>query len=138
MPDRALPINEPTPNGTMTPQRFPRLKPFLAVTVLALSVAVFTQQTASAHPFDDCGPIQGTIQVADDAPYTTKMELARITEAQAREVALGVVAGATVQDVDLDEEDGFLIYEVDLVQDGQEHDVYVDAGSGEVLCTERD
>ena len=54
------------------------------------------------------------------------------------------VPGATVTDVDLDEEDGFLVYEIDLWQDGGpgagpvEFDVTVDAGSGDVLCTERD
>ena len=46
--------------------------------------------------------------------------------------------GATVTGLDLDEEDGYLVYDVELTQDRTEFDVVVDAGSGEVLCSERD
>lgn len=111
-------------------KRFLRPKPLLAALVLTLVLngVAYAQQT------DDCGPLQGTIRVADDAP--DRAELAQVTEAQAREAALGAVAGATVSDVDLEEEDGFLVYEVDLMADGREHEAYVDAGSGEVLCVE--
>lgn len=85
---------------------------------------------------DDCGPLGGTIAVADDARVTP--EMARTTEADARAAALRAVPGATVVDIDLDEDDGFLVYEVDLVDGTVETDVTVDAGSGAVLCTERD
>ena len=89
-----------------------------------------------------CGPIVGTIPVADGAVVTP--DLARVTEDDARAAALRAVPGTTVADVDLDEEDGFLVYDVDLVHAGGpdgtpvEVDVVVDAGSGEVLCTELD
>jgi uncharacterized membrane protein YkoI len=118
----------------MTIPRFPGLNAFSLAAVLALGLtgAAYAQQDAREE--DDCGPIQGTIQVADDSADLAS--LARITEAQAREAALAAVAGATANDVDLEEEDGFLVYEVDLVKDGREHDVYVDAGSGEVLCVD--
>ena len=39
---------------------------------------------------------------------------------------------------DLDEEDGFLVYDVDLRTDTEEVDVTVDAGSGAVLRIERE
>jgi hypothetical protein len=116
---------------TFTPSS--NLKPLLALAVLALGLS----GAVYAQPDDDCGPIQGTIQVAhDDAPGVA--DLARVTPDQAREAALGAVPGAQVTDVDLEEEDGFLVYEVDLLHDGRETDVYVDAGSGEVLCVDRE
>ena len=82
----------------------------------------------------ECGPVAGTVRVADgDRPA-----LARISEDDARAAALVAVPPAAVVEVDLDEEDGFLVYEVALRHDREEFDVVVDAGTGEVLCTERD
>lgn len=100
---------------------------------------------AAAHvgiSAEACGPIVGTVPVADGAAVTP--DLARVTDDDARAAALRAVPGTTVTAVDLDEEDGFLVYDVDLVHDGGpdggpiEVDVVVDAGSGEVLCTELD
>ena len=108
---------------------------FLPVaTAIALSTAP-SAQTAPA-PVADCGPLQGTIRVADDARITPDM--ARVSESDARAAALRAVSGATVTDLDLDDEDGYLVYEADLWRDGVEFDVTIDAGSGEVLCTEQD
>lgn len=100
----------------------------------AASLALSTSACASS-PDVDCGPIAGTIPVADGwAPAA----LARVQTADARAAALAATPGAIVTDVDLDEEDGFLVYEVELSQDRAAFDVVVDAGSGEVLCSERD
>ena len=105
------------------------------MTRLTLSVPVL----AMLHALGACGPavaqratpIVGTIAVADDAPGTAA--LARVTPAQAQAAALGRYPGAVVSEVDLDEEDGFLVYEVDLWADGRETEVTVDAGTGAVL-----
>lgn len=84
----------------------------------------------------ECGPVTGTVRVADgDRPSP---DMARISEDDARAAALVAVPPAAVVEVDLDEEDGYLVYEVGLRHDRDEFDVVVDAGSGEVLCTERD
>lgn len=109
-----------------------RLLSFATVFVAALFGFGATAQAQSA----DCGPLQGTIQIADDD--LVRPGLATVTPAQARAAALRAVPNATVTDVDLEEEGGFLVYEVDLVQNRTEFDVYVDAGSGEVLCVKRD
>ncbi len=92
--------------------------------------------TAAAPVTAECGPIQGTIAVAPDASITPDM--ARVTEADARATALRAVPGATITEIDLEEEDGFLIYDVDLVAGTVETDVAIDAGSGAVLCVELD
>ena len=113
--------------------------PLTAAAALAFAPAA-SAQTATT-PVADCGPITGTIRVADDARITPDM--ARVSEDDARAAALravpgATVTGATVTDVDLDDEDGYLVYEADLWRDGVEFDVTVDAGTGQVLCTEQD
>lgn len=112
-----------------------RLLSLLALTGL-LGVAPLAH-AQSADSLSSCDPVQGTIQVADDDDPDAAA-LAKVTADQARETALQAVPGATVTDVDLEEEDGFLVYEVDLRDGTTEYDLIVDAGSGAVLCTERD
>lgn len=113
------------------------LKPLQSLAILAL-ILVFgsAPAVAQAEIQDDCDRIQGTVRVADDAQNTA--DLARVTHEQAAEAAVAALPGATVQDTDLEEEDGFLVYEVDLLLDRQEYEAYVDAGTAEVLCMERE
>ena len=85
---------------------------------------------------NECGPIKGTIAVADDSPDA--MRLARISAEDAARTATASMPGSSVRDNDLDEEDGYLVYEVEIVKDHVEYDVIIDAGSGAILCTERD
>lgn len=115
------------------------MKTLLSLTFAApLVLALCSTASAQAAPVADCGPIQGTIPIADDAVTPITADMARVSEDDARAAALRAIPGATVTDVDLDEEDGFLVYEIDLWRDSVEFDVTVDAGSGEVLCTEQD
>ncbi len=63
--------------------------------------------------------------------------LAKITPDQARQAALGQFQGATVDKVDLENENGSLVYGVQLTdKSGKARDVKVDAGNGKVLATE--
>ena len=78
---------------------------------LALVALALVLSRVSGPSDVDCGPIQGTIRVADDARLVP--DRARIPEADARAAALVALPGAAVTDVDLDEEDGFLVYEVE-------------------------
>ena len=113
-----------------------KLSLLLALPLVAALALTAEPAAQAAGLLADCGPIEGTVAVADDDRITP--DLARISADDARTAALARFAGATVVDVDLEEEDGFLVYEVDLVHDQAEVDVLVDAGSGEVLCSERD
>ena len=98
------------------------------------AVTVGLVLSALARPSDvACGPVRGTLLAADEAAIG-----ARISVQDARAAALVAVPGATVTDADLDEEDGFLVYEVELNHHRDAFDVVVDAGTGDVLCTERD
>jgi uncharacterized membrane protein YkoI len=84
----------------------------------------------------ECGAAEGTIRVTDDARITA--DPARTSEADARMAALRAFPGARITEIDLDEEDGFLVYEVDLTLDRAEYELLIDAGTGRVLCSERD
>ena len=110
----------------------PRLMKPTAPTAPAVASSAPAAQTT---PTPDCR-FEGTIPIANDAPIPPG--LARLTSAEAEDAALAAVPGATLTDLDLDEEDGFLVYEIDLTADGAEVDVLVDAGDGEVLCIDRD
>lgn len=78
-------------------------------------------------------PIVGTVKVERGA---TLQSLAKITLEQAQRAALEAVPGATVHEGELDEEDGYVVYEIELIQNGREVDVIVDAGTGDVLAIE--
>jgi uncharacterized membrane protein YkoI len=65
---------------------------------------------------------------------------ARITEAEARSLALARVPAGRVVDAELEEEDGRLVYSYDLEVDGLpgRMDVEIDAMTGEVLGVEHE
>jgi uncharacterized membrane protein YkoI len=61
---------------------------------------------------------------------------ARIDRAAAEKAALGVVPGE-VKESELENENGFVVYEVEVAgKDGELHEVVVDAGNGKVLAQE--
>ncbi|MFK2825770.1 PepSY domain-containing protein [Bacillus sp. B190/17] len=63
---------------------------------------------------------------------------AKISEKESIQIALGKVAG-TVKEVELDDEDGTVIYEVKVQgKDGSEQEVKVDAQTGKVIGTEKE
>ncbi len=64
---------------------------------------------------------------------------AKITADQAKQAALGQFPGATVKKVDLENENGSVVYSIQLTdKSGKAQDVKVDAGNGKVLATEAD
>jgi uncharacterized membrane protein YkoI len=63
-------------------------------------------------------------------------ELTRIDRAAAEEAALGAVPGE-VREVELENENGFVVYEVEVAgQDDTLYEVILDTGNGEVLSLE--
>ena len=63
--------------------------------------------------------------------------LAKITSDQAKEAALGQFQGAAVKKVELENENGSVVYGVQLTdKSGKAQDVKVDAGNGKVLANE--
>ena len=99
---------------------------------LALGGVSVLAQTAE---FSGTVPVDATAEMSDSAEYEQYLALATVSLPDAITAAqdsLGSEALAT--EVELDEEGGFLVWEIDL--GGQT--VYVDAGSAEVLATEAD
>ena len=62
--------------------------------------------------------------------------LATVTEAQARDIALGAVPGE-VSEIELENENGSVVWSVDVTAaNGSAQEVVVDAGNGEILAQE--
>jgi uncharacterized membrane protein YkoI len=74
---------------------------------------------------------------AEGAESERLKSLARITPEQARDAALAQVPG-TVKKVELENEDGNVVYGVEIKTAKGESDVKVDAGDGRVLHVEQD
>ena len=79
--------------------------------------------------------IKGTIAVQDDSKAV--LSLARIPIEHALEAAAKVVTGKVVK-AELDEEDGFLVWEVEVISPNSgKTELLLDAGDGSVLRTKR-
>ena len=97
------------------------------------TVAAQSQQTQEAEQ-DVQGPsYQSSITVPEPEPAGLD-SLAKITADQAKEAALAASPGATITQVELDNENGSLVWGVEFTN-GEE--IKVDAGNGEVLYTEQ-
>lgn len=83
-------------------------------------------------------PTEQTGQSEQDEA-TALQGLAKITADQAKAAALVQFPGATVQKIELDDENGSVVYSVELIDSaGQGQDVKVDAGNAKVLHVEVD
>ncbi len=86
--------------------------------------------------------LNGSIQSPEDESVSEADEakslegLAKISPADAEQAALAVVPGGTVNGAAaLENENGSVVYEVDVTgSDGTQHEVKVDAGTGDVLA----
>lgn len=73
------------------------------------------------------------------AALPVSAQSARISEDQARRIALQHVPNGTIEEIELDREDGRDVYEVEVRDpDGNEHDLEIDASTGAVLRAEVD
>lgn len=76
----------------------------------------------------------------DDHPHAMhehKAQAGLISQAQARKAALARIGGR-VTDIDLDQDDGRPHYDIEIVKNGQEYKVVVDARTGRVISSRRD
>lgn len=81
------------------------------------------------------GSLMGAV-LAQAGSDTTEQVETQLTEAQAIEIALQNVPGE-VQEIELEKEDGVMIYEIEVVKaDGQEFEIEIAADSGTVLEVE--
>lgn len=81
---------------------------------------------------------EGDEDAEDRAETQQAVQAARVTWQEALTTARGVVADSPLDSVDLNEDDGRVVWEVQFGDGPDEQTVVIDAGSGEVLGTERD
>ncbi|HHB75097.1 MAG TPA: peptidase M4 [Desulfobulbus sp.] len=104
--------------------------------ITTIAVASLLQVGISSAANKDQQLKSGTIRVQqDESAYPG---LAQITLEQAKDAALSNVQGEVLK-IQLEDEDGFLVYGVEIVApDKSISDVKVDAGNGKVLRVDKD
>jgi uncharacterized membrane protein YkoI len=105
----------------------------LAATALATFLIVLSTANAVAQEEEET-PIRGSIAV-DLASKAT------VSADEARRAAEARYPGATVREVELEVEDGFLFYEVEMGEgegDAEEREVLVDAGNSSIVVAEEE
>lgn len=76
---------------------------------------------------------KSTIKLSGQETTGQRQALAKVTPEEAQAEGLKHVPGGSVLRVDLDDENGYLVYSVDILKDGQSNDVKIDAGNGQFL-----
>lgn len=77
----------------------------------------------------------GSVQVKDDKEAALLAQ-AKLTSGEAARIAEKALSGKVVE-TQLEEENGYLVWEVELIGDqGQEHQLKIDAGDGRLLAIE--
>jgi hypothetical protein len=93
-----------------------------AAIVAGIAVAVLGGGLALAQ-----GDAGSTTRAADVRSATT------ISRSQAEQTALSAVGGGWVRESELETEEGALVWKVRVIARGVEHDLYVDARTGDVV-----
>lgn len=95
-------------------------------------------ENAEANEADEADETAGndTENQAENAESSHLQSLAKITPEQATSAALAQVSG-TVKKVELENEDGNVVYGIEIQNADGGHDVKVDAGNGKVLQVEK-
>ncbi|MFH1643540.1 MAG: PepSY domain-containing protein [Patescibacteria group bacterium] len=118
--------------------------------IASLLVGTFFVSAAvtGKNPIDYISSIRVADPGNDNAPEISEAQesaqlasLAKITEEQAKTIALDVVdinSVGELTDVGLDNENGNVVYSVEFTKNGIETDVKIDAGNGDVLKIEGD
>ncbi len=127
-----------------------KMLPILA-TALVLIPAIFfavhaqasTATAPTANPNNDVNEqypnYTGSIKAPENATEQQLATLAKISPDQAKASALKdpTVAGGTVTSVSIDNENGNLVYSVQIIKGSTSYDVKVDAGTGNILFIEQ-
>ena len=101
--------------------------------------ATSSQMTAGPSVQEQYPNYTASITVPQDGNDANLASLAKITTDQAKDAAATHLSTsvADVKSVSLENENGNLVYSVQILKQGIMHDVKVDAGNGKVLFTEQ-
>jgi uncharacterized membrane protein YkoI len=97
-----------------------------AVIVAGITAAVLGGGGLALAQADD-GATAGTTQAAD------ARATASISRAEAERIALATAGGGLVREAELESDEGTLVWKVEVIARGVEHDVYVDTRTGNVV-----
>ncbi|MDQ4146170.1 MAG: PepSY domain-containing protein [Pseudomonadota bacterium] len=115
-----------------------RTRPLILVAALFSAVVLPGLGLARAAGTFSEEPTSGSIQVSKDEGGSNLAKLAKVSMSQAEQAATRYT-GEKVIEAELENENGFLVWEVkSLAQDGTLTDVYIDAGNGKVLAMEQE
>jgi len=103
------------------------------VVVHVISVCLILGFTLAIAGDDEDEEKQGTVKVSYNVSEYPAM--AKINYLQAAEIALKDMQGGILE-IELENEDGFLVYGIEIAGDGKVVDYTIDAGSGDILGTE--
>ncbi len=110
----------------------------LIAAVLGIGIASVSSIAANTSPSDDTSSIgvadvhEGDAKVLESEESAQLAHLAKITPEDAKAIALKKVGGE-IKKVELDDENGNVVYSVEMIKDQKELDVKVDAGNGKIL-----
>lgn len=107
---------------------------YLSAAALALSALLLAAPAAADNDWDDG---YHHSHKAKKSGKKSRQRQGFISPDQARYAALARVGGR-VKDVDFDYDDGYPHYDVEIIKNGREYDVKVDARSGRVRSVRRD
>lgn len=82
-------------------------------------------------------PAESATEQDDSAEEAALGALAKVTPDEAK-AAAATAAGGTATEVELEEEDGYVVYDVDVTTKAGITDVTVDAGTGKILAQEQE
>jgi uncharacterized membrane protein YkoI len=121
-----------------------KLFPILAVALIAVSAIAYAQTntptltTSSNINVDEQYPSYvSSIQVPASYSDQQLVQLAKVNSTQAKESALSKVTGGTVTGISLENENGNLVYSVQITKGSINYDVKIDAGNGNILFIEQ-
>lgn len=102
---------------------------------LAAGVALAASPTSAGKLPDEVTSASIRVKEGTAEDQASLQRLARITQPQAQAAALAALPGQVVK-AQLDDEDGFLVWQVDVRNDAGTTEIAVDAGNGKVLAAE--
>lgn len=73
-----------------------------------------------------------------DVELTSEITKTTITEEKAKQLALASIVGSQFNDIELENENGVILYGVEIKTDKTVYDVKVDANTGAIIKTEND
>ncbi len=121
------------------------IAPYARLALLGAAVVLALPACSSDSDANEMGESDAMVAMADGASYKREVPAdlaakATILETRAAEIALALVPGGTIESVELEEEDGKLLYSYDIRVAGKEgiEEIHVDAMTGEVLANEHE